>query len=142
MTLRRRSRQAPPRTAAPPTGACALATALALAAAIALAACGDGYGGSDDRSSRSGAPASERVEIESFDFKPDPVEVRAGGAVTWTNRDGAPHTATADEGAPAEFGTDRLDRGDSRRVTLDEPGTYAYHCDFHRTMTAMVEVVE
>jgi plastocyanin len=70
------------------------------------------------------------------------VTVETGGTVTWANDDTAPHTASSDEEAVAEFDTGALDQGDSKKVTLDEPGTYAYHCDFHATMNGTVEVVE
>ena len=39
---------------------------------------------------------------------------------------------------PPEAGT--LERGDSKAVTVDKPGTYTYFCKFHPFMKATVEV--
>ena len=41
--------------------------------------------------------------------------------MTWTNRDAAPHPATAEDGS---FDSGRLDNGDSFSHTFDRPGTY------------------
>ena len=53
-----------------------------------------------------------------------------------TNDDGAAHTLTADDG---KFDTGRLDGGKQATITIDEPGTYAYHCDIHNYMTGVIE---
>ena len=73
--------------------------------------------------------------MEDFKFLPQTATVKAGGSITFVNRDKAPHTAET-EG----FDTGRLDRGQSKRITFDRAGTYEYFCDFHRFMTATVEV--
>ena len=98
-----------------------------------------GCGGGDDEKEEGGTapPASLTVDAEDFKFLPKEATVRAGGTITFVNRDKAPHTAEG-EG----FDTGRLDRGDSKRVKVEKPGTYEYFCDFHRFMTATVEVVE
>lgn len=105
-------------------------SAVAAAALLLLGGCG---GDSD------AAPESVRADIAGFAFEPDPLRVKAGGTVTWRNVDKAPHTAETDDDG---FDTGRLDTGDSRAVTIDEPGTYRYFCVFHRFMTGTVEVVE
>ena len=76
------------------------------------------------------------TEISGFSFV-DPIRVKAGQAVSWTNRDAVPHTVTSDTGL--------WDSGDiaaggtwTRRFTL--PGTYAYHCGNHPAMTATIIV--
>ena len=63
--------------------------------------------------------------------------MKAGTEVTWTNSDDATHTATADDGS---FDTGDLDKGDSKTVTFDEPGSFTYYCRFHPFMKATVEV--
>lgn len=132
----------------------AAAALVILLAAGAPAGCGDDdeetTGASAETATSGGetaAPAGEaqpsaETAIADFEYDPDPVTIEAGGSVTWTNEDTASHTASSDDGAPAECDTGTLDKGDSKKLTLDAPGTYAYHCDFHATMTATVEVVE
>jgi plastocyanin len=118
----------------------AIAT-VGVTAAIAFAGCG----GADSSSTTSSGSAStaaaaettDAVEISDFKYAPATVTVDAGTQLTWTNSDEAAHTATADDGS---FDTGDLDRGDSKGVLLDEPGTYTYFCRFHPFMKATVEV--
>jgi plastocyanin len=103
-----------------------------LAALTILAGCGGAGGDTGD------APARASVPIVSFTYRPAAVTVREGARVTWTNRDGAPHTATADDGRSFDTGT--LRTGQSRTIRLGEAGTYRYHCTLHRFMVARVVV--
>ncbi len=103
-------------------------TSLAFLVVVALAGCGGGA---------AGPPAHADVPIASFKFAPQTIVVKAGGSVTWTNRDRAPHTATGEKGA---FDTDTLRAGQSKRLTFSKPGTYAYYCVYHRFMTGTVQV--
>ncbi|HEV2109612.1 MAG TPA: cupredoxin domain-containing protein [Thermomicrobiales bacterium] len=80
---------------------------------------------------------AEAVTIRDFAFNPPTLEIPAGTTVTWINEDQAPHTATGDQG---EFDSGRLDPGQSYSQTFDQPGTYAYHCDFHPEMTGTIIV--
>ena len=97
--------------------------------AVLIAGCG---GGDDDEKA---SPTSIEVDVKDFKFLPKQVTVKAGDSVTFTNGDKAPHTAEG-EG----FDTDRLDRGQSKRIEFARPGTYGYFCDFHRFMTGTVKV--
>ncbi len=126
-----------------------MAAPLTAVALLGLAGCGGqggtaatGTGGassSAEGGAASAAPvAAARVTIVNFAYKPAAVRVKAGGTVTWTNRDSAPHTATSDDGRTFDTGT--LTRGQSRRVKLTKPGTYSYYCTFHRFMVARVVV--
>lgn len=116
------------------TGRCAITVALA---AALLAGCGG-------EKRRPGPPEggepvrAARVTISNYTYRPAVVAVQPGGTVTWLNRDEAPHTATADKGRPIETGT--LRPGQSRAIRVGDPGTYAYHCTFHRFMVARVVV--
>jgi len=85
------------------------------------------------------AVRSEKVEIEDFAYKPDPVRIEEGGKVIWLNKDSAPHTATAEDGS---FDTGTLEEGKLGSETYKEPGTYAYVCSIHPDMHGTVEVVE
>ena len=68
------------------------------------------------------------VTIADFAFAPGDITVSAGTTVTWVNEDGAPHTVTADDGS---FNSGNLNTGDEFSFTFDEPGTYAYYCEYH-----------
>lgn len=86
----------------------------------------------------SAKPAGGGVEVDIADFKfvAPMVTVKAGGEVTWTNSDAAPHTATA----TGMFDTGTLNKGDSKTITLSKPGSYAYICNFHPFMKGTVVV--
>jgi plastocyanin len=133
--------------------------------ALALAACGDdddsdtaATGGGDgveapatqpDESAPApsdNAPApsgdavrAEKVEIVEFTYQPDPVTIEAGGKVIWTNRDSAPHTATADDGS---FDTGTIETGKLKSESFKQAGSYPYFCEIHPEMRGTVEVVE
>lgn len=120
-----------------------LAVALAALALVLLPACSgdddasDGDAAAED-DGEDGAPVEgDEVTIVDFVFDPPDLEVAAGSTVTFTNEDGATHTATADDDA---FDTGDLGQGDTGEVTLDEPGTYAYLCSIHNYMTGTVTV--
>lgn len=101
--------------------------------APSLAACG----GSEERPKDVKAPQALKVDIEEFKFVPSQATVKAGGTITFVNRDKAPHTAET-----ADFDTGRLDKGQAKRIKFDKPGTYEYFCGFHRFMTAAVKVTD
>jgi plastocyanin len=84
------------------------------------------------------AMASVQVDIANFAYDPDPVTVPAGGSITWTNQDSAPHTATATDRAVLQSGT--LNEGDSFTQAFETPGTYEYFCEFHANMSGTVIV--
>lgn len=81
--------------------------------------------------------APVNVKIESFAFSPSTVEISVGQTVTWTNMDGARHSATADGGS---FDTGLLRKNASGSVTFDKPGTYSYFCLAHPGMKGTVVV--
>jgi plastocyanin len=92
------------------------------------------YGGGGGAGGQAGAGA---VNIADFAFAPDSRSVKAGDSVKWTNKDGATHTVTADDGA---FDSGSLAGGKSFSFTFDEAGTFAYHCNIHQRMTGRVVV--
>ena len=81
--------------------------------------------------------APREVTIKSFAFQPAELNVAVGDTVTFTNQDGAPHTATADGGA---FDTGTLKKGASGSLTFSAKGKFAYHCEFHRNMKGTITV--
>jgi len=79
--------------------------------------------------------AEHAVSIKGMKFDPPALEVAVGDTITFTNEDGAPHTATADDGA---FDTGRLNRGESATVTIEAAGEHAYNCLVHPSMKGTV----
>ncbi len=77
------------------------------------------------------------VDIKDFRYRPEMVEIAAGGTVTWTNQEVIVHTATADEGS---FDSGDLSKGDTFSFTFDEPGEYPYFCEYHDNMHGVVVV--
>lgn len=120
-----------------------VALCLALLSLLAAGCGGDGGGYKKGGGGGGDAKASATVSIASFKFTPNPIRVKAGGKVTWVNRDKAPHTAQTDlDSAKAVFDTRTLDPGERKTVTLSKPGRYSYFCAFHAFMKGTVEVVE
>jgi plastocyanin len=95
---------------------------------------GDYGGGGGGGGGQAGAGA---VEIADFAFAPEASDVKVGDSVKWTNKDGAAHTVTADDGA---FDSGNLAGGKSFSFTFEEAGTFAYHCNIHQSMTGTVVV--
>ena len=116
-----------------------LAAALLVATAL-LGACGGGDDGgeaAEDASPAADGTAGDAVRIADFNFSPATLEVEAGTTVTFTNEDGFAHTATAKD---KSFDSGNLDKGGSFEHTFDTPGTYAYLCAIHNSMTGSVVV--
>lgn len=122
----------------------ALTAGTAFLLALSSAGCGGSgksHSGSGSAASGGAAPASSaaNVDIASFKFAPPAIVVKAGGKVTWTNHDSAPHTATA-KADPSIFDTGTLKQGQSKTLTLTKPGTYSYYCLFHAFMVGKITV--
>lgn len=98
---------------------------LASLALVALSALG----------SASAVAADRTIEMRDFAFSPQTVEIRVGDRVTWTNRDGVEHNAT-----DGSFDTGLLAEGESASIRFTAPGTYAFFCEPHPSMTGTVIV--
>jgi len=83
--------------------------------------------------------SSVEVDISNFSFGPNELEVKVGTTVTWTNKDNAEHTVTADDGT---FDSGTLGKGSSFSYTFTEAGSFPYFCEFHYSMTGVVTVVQ
>ena len=78
------------------------------------------------------------VTIDNFFFTPGSVTVKAGTAVTWTNKDDIPHgIGSADNAFPK---SKALDTDDSYSFTFTTPGTYQYFCYLHPKMVGTIVV--
>jgi len=74
-------------------------------------------------------PQTQAVPMADFVFNPAELVIPAGTTVEWTNQDGAPHTATADDGSLFKSAT--LASGERFSFRFDTPGEYAYYCELH-----------
>jgi len=112
-------------------------TGTTAAAAASSTTASGGSGGSG------GAAGGAAVTIKDFKFGPDPITVKAGQTITFTNQDGSPHEPTA--GTPtAKTGTFSVDTTANGSATTGPinlaPGTYDYFCGLHEYMVATFTV--
>ncbi len=86
---------------------------------------------------RTSSPKTYDIEIKNFAFSPSSLTIKKGDSVTWTNMDGMPHTATADNRA---FDSRTLNNGKSFTFTFNDAGDYSYICSIHPSMKAKIIV--
>lgn len=81
-------------------------------------------------------PQVHDVEIRSFQFAPESIQVRLGDTIQWTNTDLALHTAT-------EFGWDTgsLAQIQAVTITVTEDMETSFFCVFHPHMEWKIEIV-
>lgn len=98
----------------------------------------DGSPAAAGEASAGGATASraKTVQIANFAFKPASLTVARGTRVTFSNTDGAPHTATR----AGSFDTGTLRSGRSASVRFGRSGTFAYKCTIHPSMRGKIVV--
>jgi plastocyanin len=77
------------------------------------------------------------ISIQSFQFVPAILTVKAGTAVTWINHDEEPHNVVSPERV---FRSKAIDGGEKFTVVLDKPGTYNYLCAVHPHMRGKIVV--
>ena len=81
-------------------------------------------------------PKAPRVTIKNFKFSPSPLQVKVGSKITVKNADSTTHTFTANNGA---FDTGEVESGTSASVTVEKPGSFAYHCEIHNSMKGTIK---
>ena len=77
------------------------------------------------------------VMIKSLKFKPSVLSVQPGDTIKWINQDVVPHTATASD---KSWDTGRLNKGESKSLTVTTDMNANYFCRFHPNMKAMLEI--
>jgi plastocyanin len=82
-------------------------------------------------------PGTNEVFIQNMAFNPSTITVEANTTITWTNKDAVTHTVTSDTGL---FDSGGISNGETYSQMFTAPGTYAYHCTPHPSMTATVKV--
>ena len=84
------------------------------------------------------AAANEaEISIQSFQFVPAILTVKAGTAVTWVNRDEEPHNVVSPDRV---FRSKAIDGGEKFTAVFDKPGTYNYICAVHPHMHGTIIV--
>ena len=80
-----------------------------------------------------GAMEELAFTIENFAFTPNIMTVSPGQVITVTNKDSVAHTLTSNDGS---FSTGLLAQDQTETFTAPTiPGTYAFHCTPHPSMT-------
>jgi plastocyanin len=79
------------------------------------------------------------IEIKNFKFNPSKLEVKPGDIIRWTNRDRAPHDATAVDNS---WYTKILDKNGKGEVTVTAGMTTDYLCTVHPQMRASLVVLQ
>lgn len=109
----------------------------------------------EDPGSAAQAPDT-RIAVVNIAFDPETVTVEAGTEVLWVNEDEAVHH-TVTSGEPGDNGVPGVSKGKKARpdgtfdgdlpeapaeftFTFDKPGTYAYFCKIHPSMTGEIVV--
>jgi plastocyanin len=120
-----------------------LALACSAVLVLGVSACGgdddddDAGGGASTTAADGGGTGGGAVAVTIEDFAFDAQSVTAGSSFEVENKDSAEHTFTADDG---DFDVD-VSGGETVSVDAPaEPGTYAFHCKIHSSMTGELEV--
>ena len=89
-----------------------------------------------------GSQNGSTITIQTFQFKPARLEVKAGTQVTWINQDDIRHTVTSGvpEKKDGRFDAPLNGKGKSFSFTFAQPGTYSYFCERHEHMRGEVQV--
>jgi alcohol dehydrogenase (cytochrome c) len=75
------------------------------------------------------AAANKKIEWQNdYDVNPSRAHVKAGAAVTWTNKSRLAHTIVSRDGS---WTTGAIEPGASGTATIVKPGTYEYICKEH-----------
>jgi plastocyanin len=95
-------------------------------------------GAASDSSPVAKKSSSASVSMVNFTFSPSSVTVNVGDTVTWSNKDDAPHNATADDGS---FSTPNINKGQSASHRFTQAGSFSYICTIHPNMHGTVRVL-
>jgi len=91
---------------------------------------------------REPAGSEQSVAIQTFQFKPTPVEVPAGAKVGFVNHDDIAHTVTSGtpENPDGKFSFKLGGKDATATIELGKPGVYPYFCERHRSMRGEIRV--
>jgi plastocyanin len=112
--------------------------ALAAAAGVLLALSAAGTFAQRQPAPQQVAATNEaEISIQSFQFVPAILTVKAGTAVTWVNHDEEPHNVVSPNRV---FRSKAIDGGEKFTTVFDKPGTYDYLCAVHPHMRGKIIV--
>lgn len=80
------------------------------------------------------------VAISNFAFNPAVLNVTVNSTVTWTNEDTAPHIIGSEKGAPVEFKSPSISKGETFEFNFTTAGAYPYYCTIHPSMLGTIQV--
>jgi len=83
-------------------------------------------------------PRTHTVIMEGITFRPAELTVASGDVVIWVNKDLVGHTATSAEAGI--FDSNLIAPDKSWKFTFRTKGDFAYKCNYHPAMTAMLHV--
>jgi len=88
------------------------------------------------------AQSPQGVTVQTFQFKPTPIEVPVGSKVSFTNQDDITHTVTSGtpESRDGKFNHQLAGKGATATVELTQRGVYPYFCERHRSMRGEITV--
>jgi plastocyanin len=78
------------------------------------------------------AATTHQVEIKGFKFAPKSLSVKVDDTIVFTNKDGAPHTATARD---KKWNTKTLTRNKTASIAVTADMDSNYFCKFHPAMS-------
>ena len=83
------------------------------------------------------------VDVQTFDFRPDPLRVPPGTQVTFVNHDAIGHTVTSGtrKRPDGRFDARLAASTGEATITFDEPGRYRYFCSVHPGAGMTAEVI-
>lgn len=89
------------------------------------------------------SPEPNTVVIASYKFNPNPIKIKQGTTVTWSNTDIARHNIVSDGGQAVGGPNGPLfGKGETYKFTFNTVGTFKYHCEPHPYMHGSVEVTQ
>jgi plastocyanin len=83
-------------------------------------------------------PSPNSVSITKKDFVPNPLTVKIGTTVTWSNSSGAAQSVTSDTANLFDSGS--LNSGATYTYTFAQAGTFTYHSSTTPTLTGTIIV--
>lgn len=131
----------------------AISSLLLITIVFVVSACSDDKKTNDSKSMKTDSTATSKttegssgdstaVEIKLFAFNPNPVEVKVGSEITWTNQDNINHTVTSGLRDKPDDKFDGLlnEKGSTYTEKFTEAGKYTYFCKIHPGMDAEIDV--